>query len=165
MLYGEVAVNPTTGLELPAVRGTRERIAAPEEAARLLEPCPTRTARSGRPRCTPGCGAARCSRCSGQDIDFERGVIHIERGWDVQEGVIYPKTRAGVRTVPLVRALRPHLLAHQLLTGRREGLVFGRSAEVPLQLQRRLPPRRQGVEGGRRPPHHACTSAATPTPR
>ena len=34
---GEVAVNPTTGVELPAVRGRRERIASPEEAAALLE--------------------------------------------------------------------------------------------------------------------------------
>jgi integrase len=29
---GEIAVNPTTGLELPAVRGKRDRIASPEEA-------------------------------------------------------------------------------------------------------------------------------------
>ena len=40
MLYGEVAVNPTIGLQLPAVRGTRDRVAAPEEAARLLELVP-----------------------------------------------------------------------------------------------------------------------------
>ena len=33
---GDLAINPTRGLELPAVRGTRDRIAAPEEAAALL---------------------------------------------------------------------------------------------------------------------------------
>jgi integrase len=33
---GEVAVNPTSGLRLPAVRGRRERIASPTEAAALL---------------------------------------------------------------------------------------------------------------------------------
>jgi integrase len=65
------------------------------------------------------------------DIDLDRGGINVERGRDVQEAVIFPKTKAGVRTVPLVRTLRPHLLAHQLSTGRREGLVFGRTAEVP----------------------------------
>ena len=37
---GEVAVNPTTGLELPAVRGRRDRIASPEEAAALLAALP-----------------------------------------------------------------------------------------------------------------------------
>jgi integrase len=33
---GDVAVNPTAGLELPAVRGRRERIATPAEAAALI---------------------------------------------------------------------------------------------------------------------------------
>jgi site-specific recombinase XerC len=36
LVRGEVAVNPTMGLELPAVRGRRDRIASPSEAARLL---------------------------------------------------------------------------------------------------------------------------------
>src|SRR5215211_6045065 len=34
---GDLAINPTRGLELPAVRGTRDRIASPEEAAALLD--------------------------------------------------------------------------------------------------------------------------------
>lgn len=33
---GEVAVNPTSGVEVPAVGGRRERIASPDEAAALL---------------------------------------------------------------------------------------------------------------------------------
>ena len=37
---GRIMVNPTTGLELPAVRGGRERIADPTEAAMLLEALP-----------------------------------------------------------------------------------------------------------------------------
>jgi integrase len=37
---GEVAVNPTTGVELPAVRGCRDRIASPAEAAALIEALP-----------------------------------------------------------------------------------------------------------------------------
>src|SRR3954447_16952763 len=35
-----VSVNPTTGLQLPAVRGRRDRVAAPQEAAKLLELVP-----------------------------------------------------------------------------------------------------------------------------
>ena len=43
---GEVAVNPTSGLELPAVRGRRDRIASPEEAAALLAALPDGRARA-----------------------------------------------------------------------------------------------------------------------
>jgi integrase len=39
---GEIAVNPTTGLELPAVEGSRDRIASPLEAAALLAALPER---------------------------------------------------------------------------------------------------------------------------
>ena len=34
---GDVAINPTTNLALPAVRGSRDRIAAPTELAPLLD--------------------------------------------------------------------------------------------------------------------------------
>src|SRR5207244_3843030 len=42
---GQVALNPTLELALPAVRGTRERIAVPSEATTLLDtlPLPDRT--------------------------------------------------------------------------------------------------------------------------
>jgi len=39
---GDVAVNPTSGLELPAVRGRRDRVASPEEAKKLVEALPER---------------------------------------------------------------------------------------------------------------------------
>ena len=37
---GQVSVNPTHGLELPAVRGRRDRIATPAEAAELIAALP-----------------------------------------------------------------------------------------------------------------------------
>lgn len=39
---GELAVNPTSGLELPAVRGKRDRIASPSETTALLTAVPER---------------------------------------------------------------------------------------------------------------------------
>ena len=39
---GDLAVNPTSHLRLPAVRGRRERIASPEEAQQLLAALPER---------------------------------------------------------------------------------------------------------------------------
>ena len=44
---GEVAVNPTTGLSLPAVRSKRDRIASPKEATTLIAALPRRTGRCG----------------------------------------------------------------------------------------------------------------------
>jgi integrase len=57
---GELAVNPCTGLELPAVRGRRERYASPDEAAALI--CRSRTARCGPRRCMRGCAVASSKR-------------------------------------------------------------------------------------------------------
>jgi integrase len=65
------------------------------------------------------------------DIDLDAGVIHVEQAWDIKEGVIEPKSRAGVRTVPLVRLLRAELVRQGILTGRANGLVFGHTAKQP----------------------------------
>ena len=40
LAHGDVAVNPTTDLQMPAVRGKRDRIAAPDEAAALIAALP-----------------------------------------------------------------------------------------------------------------------------
>src|SRR5204863_6952014 len=40
MSRGEVAINPTTRLEIPAARGARDRIASPEECSALLAALP-----------------------------------------------------------------------------------------------------------------------------
>lgn len=40
MSRGEVALNPTTDLEVPAVRGRRERFASADEAEKLIAAVP-----------------------------------------------------------------------------------------------------------------------------
>ncbi len=54
-------------------------------------------------------------------------------GWDDYEGPIAAKSQAGERGVPIIRELRPMLVAHLLATGRAnpDDLVFGRTAEQP----------------------------------
>jgi hypothetical protein len=61
---GIVAMNPTTNLRLPAVRGTRDRIASPEEAARLLAVLWADKA-LWRRRSTADCVAVSYGVCSG----------------------------------------------------------------------------------------------------
>jgi integrase len=87
----DVLVNPTLGVALPAVRAKRERVAQPAEAQALLDalqpedrPVWAAALYAGLRR-----GALRALRW--QDVDFEAGVIRVERSWDDKEGPIAPK--------------------------------------------------------------------------
>jgi integrase len=66
-----------------------------------------------------------------EDVDLAAGVIHVERSWDVKEGVVAPKSRAARRSVPIAGALREYLVQHALRSGRRAGLVFATAAGQP----------------------------------
>jgi integrase len=71
-----------------------------------------------------------------QQVDLEKDLIHVRWSYDHKAGErVAPKSRAGVRTVPLASLLRAHLTAHRLAAGRHEGLVFGRDADTPFAPQ------------------------------
>jgi hypothetical protein len=65
MRRDEMAIDPTVELELPAVRGRRERIAGRAEGRRSSTLCPSPSARCGRPRSTQACAAANYAGCGG----------------------------------------------------------------------------------------------------
>jgi len=48
------------------------------------------------------------------DVDLASGRIDVQRGWDVIEGEIAPKSRVGVRAVPIAAVLRDSLVEHRL---------------------------------------------------
>ena len=171
---GRIAVNPTAGLELPAVEGRRDRIASSTEAGQLLEalaawPSTTGDVPLWATALYAGLRRGELQALQAGDIDLDQGVINVRRSWDDKEGVIETKSRAGTRTVPIATVLRSHLLAHHLRHGRpTTGLVFGRTATQPfspssLRLRALCPP------GATRSPSRSrqsgCTSAATPSPR
>jgi integrase len=125
LVRGEVAVNPTTGLELPAVRGRRERIASRQEAAALLAALDDDHDRAvWATALYAGLRLGELRALRAEDVDLAAGVIRVERSWDRHEGVIEPKSRAGRRRVPIVAALRVHLVAWKLRRGGGE-LFFG----------------------------------------
>jgi integrase len=129
---GDVAVNPTSGLELPAARGSRDRIAPPAEAAELIAALLPRDRALWATAMYAGLRRGELLALRWKDVDFDHGVIHVERSYDPKAGVyVSPKTRAGRRTVPIALALRGLLIEHKLATGRSEGLVFGTSAGRP----------------------------------
>jgi integrase len=128
---GAVAVNPTAGLELPAVRGRRDRIASPLEAEQLLTALPDGERALWATAFYAGLRLGELRALRWEDVDVAAGVIRVTRSWDPRAGVIAPKSRAGARDVPIPTVLRSHLAAHRLAASRSTGLVFGRAANDP----------------------------------
>ncbi len=129
---GDVTVNPTTAVELPAVRGTRDRIASPEEAAALLAALPDEERALWASALYAGLRCGELMALAWEHVDLAAGVIRVERSYDPKaQQFVAPKSRAGTRKVPIAAALREHLIAHKLRAGRADGLVFGRSASLP----------------------------------
>jgi integrase len=128
----QVLYDPTDGLadDLPAPAPRRERVASREEAAAMLEaladdmrPIYATATYAGLRR-----GELRALRVS----DVNTHYIWVERGWDDHAGPIEPKSRAGIRHVPLPEILSKVLREHIVKTGRRgDDLIFGRTATDP----------------------------------
>ena len=128
---GDVAVNPTTGLELPAVRGRRERIASPAEAGQLLACLAEGERALWATAFYAGLRLGELRALRWKDVDLAAGVIRVRRSWDQRAGEIAPKSRAGVRDVPIPAVLRAHMAAHRLAATTDADLVFGRTPSDP----------------------------------
>lgn len=128
---GEVAANVCDGLELPAVRGRRERIASPSEAAALIAAVPKRDQAVWATAMYGGLRRGELQALQADHIDLGTGVIHVEYGWDEKEGQIELKSRAGRRAVPIAAVLREFIVGHRRRVPRAgEDLAFGRSAKT-----------------------------------
>jgi integrase len=91
----DVMVNPTLGLALPAVRGSRERVAHPGEAKALLEALVSEDRPVWACALYAGLRRGELRALRWQDVDLDAGLIRVEQGWDDKEGPIAPKSRAG----------------------------------------------------------------------
>ena len=124
-----VAVNPTREVDLPAARGRRERIATAAEAARLIAVVPDSDRPIWATAFYAGLRRGELQALRASDIDLGRSEIAVQRSWDQYEGPIAPKSKAGVRTVPILAVLRDHLDARVLGAG--SDLVFGCGPSEP----------------------------------
>nr|MDQ3092397.1 site-specific integrase [Actinomycetota bacterium] len=135
--HGQVMVNPTTGLQLPASRGKRERIATPAEAVLLLEAVPLGDRALWATALYGGLRRGELAALRWTDLDLAAGILRVERSWDfggaADEELVAPKSSSGSRRVPIPAVLRDELLEHRLRQGREEGLVFGRGADRPFE--------------------------------
>ena len=113
------------GVELPSVRGRRDRIASPKEAAALIAAVREEDRAVWATAFYAGLRLGELLALRDDDVDLELGVIRVERAWDPHAGVIEPKSRAGRRSVPIGAALRPHLAARKLRRRGAAGFFFG----------------------------------------
>jgi len=127
----ELANEPTKGIDLPTGQSKRpRRIVASAEAARLIDllapedrPLWATAFYAGLRR-----GELQALRC--EDIDLARNLIHVEKGWDQEEGEIEPKSEAAKRTIPLLAILCDFLDQQLARTGRSgPDRIFGRAAD------------------------------------
>jgi integrase len=133
MSRGEVAINPTAGLQIPAARGGRDRIASPEECKALLAALSRDERALWATAMFGGLRRGELMALRIEDIDLGAGVIDVRRGWDVVEGEITTKTGRD-RRVPIAGVLRDYLDEHLLALAWGEGLVFGASAVSPFTI-------------------------------
>ena len=128
---GDVAATPLANLRLPAVRGRRDRVAAPDEAARLLRAIPGLRERAVYSTAIyAGLRVGELRALRWQDVDLAAGVVRVEHALDAKGETIPPKSRAGRRGVPIAARLRDVLLAWRVESPG-DGYAFGDTATRP----------------------------------
>jgi integrase len=159
-----VAVNPTTGLELPAARPGRDRIADQVEAAKLLDALPAGERALWATAFYTGLRRGELMALRWSDVDLGRSEIRVERSWDPAVGPIEPKSETSTRTLPLLAVLRDYLDQHKLATGR-AALTWSSAARRRTRSCPRLSALAPARHGRLRTAiRSACTSAVTPSP-
>src|SRR5579862_1169093 len=109
-----VISNPTANLKLPAVRTARQPVVSPREANNLIKIAPARDQAIWATAIYTGLRCGELLALDWECVDFDGGVIRVERGWDRVVGPIDPKSRHGLRRVPMNEIVRGHLLQHQV---------------------------------------------------
>ena len=126
-----VQVDPTKNLALPAVRGRRDRIAAPSEAERLIAALPPSDRALWATAMYAGLRLGELRALRWSDVSLADGIVRIERSWDVKAGPVAPKSHAGTRKVPITGLLRELLIEYRMQQEPGRTLVFGRSGDRP----------------------------------
>lgn len=132
LVDGVVPQNPTVGLRLPATRGRRDRVASIDEARQLLSALPTRDRALWGTALFAGLRRGELLALRWSDVDLTERTITVERSYDAKVGFVAPKSRAGLRRVPIVAELVELLDTHrQIRSWDDDALVFGRAPARP----------------------------------
>jgi integrase len=132
--------NPCVGLALPVDRGRRERVIAPAEATVMLATLGDRDRALWATAMYAGLRRGELMALRWTEVDLAAGRLRVERSYDpVARTFGPPKSRAGLRVVPVPAVLCNHLQAHRdRADEEHQPLVFARST---------LAGRRRGPDG------------------
>jgi integrase len=132
--------NPCTGLALPVERGRRERVIAPGEATVMLATLADRDRALWATAMYAGLRRGELMALRWAEVDLMAGRLRVERSYDpVARTFGPPKSRAGLRVIPVPAVLRDQLQAHRdRADEKHQPLVFARST---------LAGRRRGPDG------------------
>jgi integrase len=112
---GEARMNPTVGIEKPAVRCKEKRVVPHESAEAMIAALDPSERALWATALYAGLRRGELIGLRRQDIDLANGVIRVERGWDmVEDEAVAPKSRQGKRRVPIHTILRDYLDQHLL---------------------------------------------------
>ena len=155
----EVSIDPTDNLDLPAIRGRRDRIEPPRRAHEYLAALPDYERAFWAVALFCGLRRGELRGLQWINVDFEAGVIRVERSWDPVKGPVDVKTGAGRRAVPMAFVVRRELMAHKTRTD----VKAATSSSAAPRPRRSSPPRsgpartKRGSKPGLEPitPHEA----------
>jgi integrase len=110
----EVDVNPTRGLDFPVAEEARDRVAAPAEGSLLLTALSYPEKAIYATAMYAGMRRGELQAVEDSDVDLDANLIAVRYSWDQEAGRVAVKTKAGRRTLPIPRVLRPILLDHRM---------------------------------------------------
>jgi integrase len=121
--------NPTAHIKLPNGLGKRDRAEAPASFEEIVAPLDADDHDVFASAFYAGLRLGELQALDWEHVDLDQNpsTIRVERSWDEQAGFVRPKSRAGVRTVPIPALLARRFRERLLRSGRRSGLLFGRA--------------------------------------
>jgi integrase len=132
---GRIAVDPTDGLELPEKQETdSRRPPSPDQVGALLDAVNENDRAAWATLILSGLRRGELMALDWDRLDLDGGTLRVERSYIPGSGYRRPKSRKGIRTVPVGPTLARFLKEHRLRSGRREGLVFGYRKNRPLDV-------------------------------
>jgi integrase len=109
----ELSVDPTARLRLPEPAGSRERVVSIDEGERLISSLPKEDQALWATALYAGLRRGELRALRWGKVDLAAGVIRVRESMDDHEGVIAPKSKAGIREAPVPPALIDFLTEHK----------------------------------------------------